>query len=129
MDNLPSTHREVMKSTACNSFLLWSTQVSWYSSREATGLLTTPSIILPDTREGTLPGDPIIRFYVQRVAEQSRKGGYASGKEWEEYWNNPYKVRPRVRPETRTPFQMAVPMENSPTFKPVTRGKPDIIVT
>ena len=53
------------------------------------GLLMTPGIIIPDTREGALPGDPIIRFYVQWVAEQSRKGGYASGEEWEEYWSNP----------------------------------------
>ena len=110
LDSLPAAQCDLLKSAACKTLYLWHTPVSWYGPSEVTGMLTTPGIIFPDTDSDALPTDPVVRFHIQWVMEQARRGDFASGEEWEEYWRNPY----RVAPEAWVPFLMAVPMEKHP---------------
>ena len=114
LDILPLAHSEIIKYTPCRSFFLWQAPVAWYGPRKATGLMTTPGIILPDRDNSSLPTNPVIRFHVQWAIEQSRRGGFIPEKEWGEYWENPY----RVLPESQVPFFNGDSRRKEPYFQP-----------
>ena len=95
LEALPLAHIEIIKSVACRSLRLWETPGAWHDPSKATGLMTTPGIILLDKDIVSLPSDPVIRFYAQWVVEQSREGGFVPEKEWGRYWKDPYKVSPK----------------------------------
>ena len=114
LDSLPPETRRILASGSCQTFLLWKTSASWYMPCSRAGMVTTPGICVVDSEVFPAPSPHLVRWHVQHVLDQCRRGCYVSEtSDWDTYVANPTSIMSR----TSIPFLFVVPVSKSPVFK------------
>ena len=123
LENLSPDVKRTLASGGCVTFSIWKTAAAWNIPRSRSGLPTTPGIFVTDGNVFPPPSINLIRWQIQHVMDQCRRGDYVTETfEWDQYMANPNTVETMLPP----PFLFAVPFSKDAVFTPAT-GKPQYI--
>ena len=90
LEKLDQGAKKVVHGGTTRTFLLWSTEASWYAP--SSKLCTNPGVFIEDKRDPPLT-DPFIRLHVQWAMEMSRRRQYVTdARDWFEFLEAPVKV-------------------------------------
>ena len=77
-EEIPREGREVLYGDSARVFLLWSVEAAWQGPSARARLCTTPGLYAKD-KSASRVTDPMIRWFITRALEMSRRGSYTTG--------------------------------------------------
>ena len=122
LESLSAESRKIIASGSARSFLLWSCDVAWYAQSSICCLPTTPGLHVRDPQTAGSPTDVIVRWHIQWILEQTRRGDYTNGDDWDDYLAAPYHVKPSVW----VPYSLVIPSTDNPKFSSPTGNLSEI---
>ena len=111
-ENLSAETKQEMLSGSSLSFHLWSMQTVWYAPSMGSHLATQPGLFTPDLANTSPPSDIMLRYGLQTILQQTRRGQYTDGMDWDAYMENPK----AIYPAERVPFSLVLPLTESPEY-------------
>ena len=116
LDSLPPETKETLASGAAKTFFLFATTATWRGCSSRCGLYTTPGIFVKDDAAVPGPTDPVLRWKMGAVLEQTRRGCHTDGSDWEDYFASPV----LFGSEGKVAVAFVVPLSDDPSFRPPT---------